>query len=55
MENNLQYLMQLQMNDVIVNDQPKLLTDNPTEEYYAIISTRNDRYKIPLCLQVVNS
>ena len=54
-EKNLLCPMQILMNDVIVNDQPKLLTDNPTEEYYAIIYTRNDRYKIPLCLQGVNS
>ena len=47
--------MQLLANDVTVNDQPKFLANNLTEEYHAIISPRNDRYKIPLCLQSLTS
>ena len=39
------------MNDVIVNVQPKFLTNNPTEECHAIILPGNDRYKIPLRLK----
>ena len=52
-EKNLLCPMQILMNDVIVNDQPKSLTDNMTEEDHAIISPGNDRYRIPLYLQGV--
>ena len=43
------------MNDVILNKQPKLLTNNLMEENHAIISPKNERYNIPLRLQGVTS
>ena len=46
-------MMSLRMNDVIVNYQPKFLTNNLTEEYHAINSPGSDRYKIALHLQGV--
>ena len=47
--------MKIQMDDVIVNYQPKFFTNNTTEEYHEIISPVNDRYKLPLHLWVITS
>jgi hypothetical protein len=50
--------MQLRLNDVLVNDKPKFLTENPTAEDHAIIVTGDnpmDRLLIPLSLDGVTS
>ena len=47
--------MQLRMNDVIMNNQSKFFTNNPTEEDHEIIIPGNDRYKTNLCLKGVTS
>ena len=53
--------MQLRLNDVIVNDTPKFLTEKPTEQSHALIIPSNDpddpdnKLLIPLSIQGVTS
>jgi hypothetical protein len=50
--------LQLRLNDIIVNDKPKFLTDTPTERDHAIIVTdpeTNNELLIPLSIKGVSS
>lgn len=49
--------MQCRVNDVRVNDTPKFLTDNPTEETHAIVAhdEYNDKVVLPFMLKGVTS
>ena len=60
MENNLLSTFQLRLNDVIVNDIPKILTEKPTVESHCLIvpppiDETYGQYLIPLGLHRVNS
>ena len=60
METNLLSTFQLRLNDVIVNDVPKILTDKPSvEDHCLIVPPPSDEtynaYLIPLALNRVNS
>jgi hypothetical protein len=54
---NLLSTLQLRLNDIIVNDKPKFLTDTPTERDHAIIATNpktKDELLIPLSIKGVS-
>jgi hypothetical protein len=58
MSHNLLCPMQMRMNDVRVNEVPKFLTSNPTDETHAIVLGGNgdsEEYIIPLSLHGVTS
>ena len=49
--------MQLRDNDVILNEQPKSMTDNPTEETHSLLAVteEHDQFRIPFRLRGVTS
>ena len=51
--------MQIRLNDVRVNDQPKFLTENPSDDTHAIIlpdpESKDGKYIIPLSFKGVTS
>ena len=54
MTNNLLCPMQMRLNDVVVNDCPKFVHDNPTDQMHAIIlKADRDMLTIPLSLRGV--
>jgi hypothetical protein len=56
-DHNLLSTLQLRLNDIIVNDKPKFLTDTHTERDHAIIVTdpkTNDELLIPLSIKGVS-
>ena len=57
LKHNLLCPMQLRMNDVLVNETPKFLAVEPTDEDHAILITKGDheRLTIPLSLEGVTS
>ena len=58
LDHNLLSTFQMQLNDVMVNDIPKSLTDLPTERTHAIIVTdpeTSDKLLIPLSIRGVTS
>jgi hypothetical protein len=56
-DHNLLSMLQLRLDDIIVNDKPKFLTDKPTERDHAIIVTNpktHDELLIPLTIKGVS-